>query len=52
MIDAKPIPGTREVLANFSPGHGVNEHAGAPPSCPPASALMTRPRRKRCIKAR
>lgn len=28
MIDAKPIPGTREVLANFSPGHGVNEHAG------------------------
>lgn len=28
MIDAKPVPGTREVLANFSPGHGVNEHAG------------------------
>jgi len=28
MIDAKPIPGTRKVLANFSPGHGVNEHAG------------------------
>ncbi|MCB1126496.1 MAG: PD40 domain-containing protein, partial [Verrucomicrobiae bacterium] len=28
MIDAKPVPGTREILANFSPGHGVNEHAG------------------------
>lgn len=28
MIDAKPIPGTNDVLANFSPGHGVNEHAG------------------------
>ncbi|HON07561.1 MAG TPA: hypothetical protein PLW02_05605, partial [Verrucomicrobiota bacterium] len=28
MIDAKPIPGTDLVLANFSPGHGVNEHAG------------------------
>ncbi len=28
MIDAKPIPGTQKVLANFSPGHGVNEHAG------------------------
>jgi hypothetical protein len=28
MIDAKPIPGTTKVLASFSPGHGVNEHAG------------------------
>lgn len=28
MIDAKPIPGTGSVLASFSPGHGVNEHAG------------------------
>ncbi|MCR4415504.1 MAG: hypothetical protein NUV77_24095 [Thermoguttaceae bacterium] len=28
MIDAKPIPGSRDVLANFSPGHGVNEHRG------------------------
>ncbi|HNQ89873.1 MAG TPA: hypothetical protein PKM73_14735 [Verrucomicrobiota bacterium] len=28
MIDAKPIPGTSEVIASFSPGHGVNEHAG------------------------
>jgi len=28
MIDAMPIPGTQEVIASFSPGHGVNEHAG------------------------
>ena len=28
MIDAKPIPGTDQVVAAFSPGHGVNEHAG------------------------
>ena len=28
MIDALPIPGTQEILASFSPGHGVNEHAG------------------------
>ncbi len=28
MIDAKPIPGTNKVVASFSPGHGINEHAG------------------------
>ena len=28
MIDALPIPGTQEVIASFSPGHGANEHAG------------------------
>jgi hypothetical protein len=28
MIDAKPIPGTDQIVASFSPGHGVNEHAG------------------------
>ena len=28
MIDALPVPGTQEVLASFSPGHGINEHAG------------------------
>ena len=28
MIDAKPIPGTREVIASFAPQHGRNEHAG------------------------
>ncbi len=28
MIDAKPIPGTRDVLACFSPGHGVTDHKG------------------------
>jgi hypothetical protein len=28
-IDAKPIPGTNEVLLVDSPGHGQNEHAGS-----------------------
>lgn len=28
MIDAKPIPGTQEVVSIFSPGHGSREHAG------------------------
>ena len=29
MIDAKPIPGSHKVVASFSPGHGIREHAGA-----------------------
>ena len=28
MLDAKPIPGTADIVATFSPGHGRNEHAG------------------------
>jgi len=28
MIDAKPIPGTKKVVAGFSPGHGRREHDG------------------------
>ena len=28
MIDAKPIPGSERVVASFSPGHGMPEHAG------------------------
>ncbi|MFH1265134.1 MAG: polysaccharide lyase family protein, partial [Planctomycetota bacterium] len=28
MIDAKPIPGSRNVVASFSPGHGRREHDG------------------------
>lgn len=28
MLDAKPVPGTRTVVASFSPGHGVPEHMG------------------------
>ncbi len=28
MIDAQPIPGTTDIIASFSPGHGANEHAG------------------------
>ena len=30
MIDAKPVPGSSKILANFSPGHGVTDHAGIP----------------------
>ena len=29
MIDAKPIPDSRQVVVSFSPGHGRKEHAGA-----------------------
>jgi len=28
MIDAKPIPGSRKIVASFSPGHGRKDHAG------------------------
>jgi len=28
MIDARPIPGSHRVVASFSPGHGIIEHAG------------------------
>lgn len=28
MLDAKPVPGTRAVIASFSPGHGRPEHMG------------------------
>ncbi len=28
MLDAKPIPGTKKIVASFSPGHGRPEHMG------------------------
>jgi hypothetical protein len=28
MIEAKPIPGSRKVVASFAPGHGLREHDG------------------------
>jgi len=28
MLDARPVPGTSEVIASFSPGHGRREHEG------------------------
>jgi len=28
MLDAKPIPGTRKIVASFNPGHGRPEHMG------------------------
>jgi mono/diheme cytochrome c family protein len=27
-IDAKPVPGSRKIVASLSPGHGTTEHAG------------------------
>lgn len=30
MLDAQAIPGTQEVIASFSPGHGANDHRGPP----------------------
>ncbi len=28
MIDAKPIPGSRKIIASFAPGHGRKDHCG------------------------
>ena len=28
MIDAKPVPGSHQIVASFSPGHGLREHDG------------------------
>jgi len=47
MIDARPIPGTKKVVASFSPGHGRREHAGAitivdPKAGPDAKPLARR----------
>ncbi len=47
MIDAKPIPGTKKVVASFSPGHGRKEHAGTitvvDPSNGPDDRSMAKP---------
>jgi hypothetical protein len=46
MLDAKPIPGTRKVVASFSPGHGQREHDGhvtiIDPSAGPDAPSFTR----------
>ncbi len=47
MIDAKPIPNTRKVVASFSPGHGRREHEGIvaiidPSRGPDDLSMMTR----------
>jgi hypothetical protein len=47
IIDAKPIPGTRKVVASLSPGHGVAEHMGRivaiDPSAGPDEAKSVQP---------
>ncbi|MCL4191945.1 MAG: PD40 domain-containing protein, partial [Thermoguttaceae bacterium] len=46
MLDAKPIPGTKKVVASFSPGHGIPEHLGhvaiVDPSLGPDALEMAR----------
>lgn len=42
MIDAKPIPGSRSVVASFSPGHGVTDHQGVATILSPASGPDSR----------
>jgi hypothetical protein len=50
MLDAKPIPGTKKVVASFSPGHGRPEHLGyvavvdptAGPDHQPAARYITK----------
>jgi hypothetical protein len=47
MLDAKPVPGTRSIVASFSPGHGRNEHEGVitivDPGAGPDEQAMARP---------
>jgi hypothetical protein len=47
MLDAKPIPGTDRVVAIFSPGHGVREHAGDVTIVDPDSGPDARPMARR-----
>jgi hypothetical protein len=47
LLDAKPIPGTRKVVASFSPEHGLREHNGHvtvvdPAAGPDATAFARR----------
>jgi len=55
MIDAKPVPGTDDVVAGFSPGHGVNDHDGivtlvSPRSGPDAPGSARRLHRGRLVR--
>ena len=47
MIDAKPIPGSDKIVASFSPGHGLAEHAGeitlVDPNAGPDAQASARP---------
>ena len=47
MIDAQPIPGTRKIVASFSPGHGQPEHAGAVTVVDPGQGPDERARARR-----
>ncbi|MFP4057581.1 MAG: polysaccharide lyase family protein [Candidatus Brocadiia bacterium] len=43
MIDAKPVPRSRQVVAIFSPGHGRREHAGRVTLVDPRAGPDARP---------
>ena len=50
MIDPRPIPGTDEVVAIFSPGHGRPEHAGAVTVITPKKGPDDKPSARRISK--
>jgi len=50
MIDAKPIPGTQDVLASFSPRHGLPEHEGVVTIVDPSNGPDDRSMAKSVVK--
>ncbi len=50
MIDPRPIPGTNDVVAIFSPGHGKAEHAGAVTVVSPKKGPDDKPSARRISK--
>jgi hypothetical protein len=52
MIAAKPIPGTDEVLATFSPGHGITDHRGFAAILSPKSGPDRQTRHGNCTAGR
>ena len=51
MLDAKPIPGTQDVVASFSWGHGMPEHTGQVAVVDPTAGPTTGGRSGRSAKA-
>jgi hypothetical protein len=50
MIDPRPIPGTNDIVAIFSPGHGKAEHAGAVTVVSPRKGPDDKPSARRVSK--
>lgn len=51
MLDAKPIPGTDNVLASFSPGHGIRDHKGVATVVSPKAGPDSEPSARELLKA-